>query len=105
MMQLVWTPLAAVDVGGYISIGKLVPVLIILLLWARLLSWADKDAEASHMPREMINLAMLGGLILAFALFVFVPTYAIALVLFVVIFLAEVGTYLGVRNSKVGLKD
>jgi type II secretory ATPase GspE/PulE/Tfp pilus assembly ATPase PilB-like protein len=96
---------AAVDAGPYINVWKILPVLVVLLIWARLLGWADKDTLRAHLPREWMNLAMLIGMILAFALFLTLPTYAIALPVMIFIFLAEVGTYLAVRNSKVGLKD
>jgi type II secretory ATPase GspE/PulE/Tfp pilus assembly ATPase PilB-like protein len=96
---------AAVDAGPYINVWKILPVLAVLVLWARLLAWGDKDTLRAHLPREWINLAMLVGLILGFVLFLALPTYAIALPAMIFIFLAEVGTYLAVRNSKVGLKD
>ena len=35
---------AAVEVGGYVSALKALPVLLVLLLWGRLLTWVDKDA-------------------------------------------------------------
>lgn len=106
MTQLASVFLAAADTGGaYISVGKIIPVIIVLIVWARLLTWADKDEEDAHLPREALNLALLLGMVLAFALFLFMPNYAVALLAFILIFLVEVGVYLGLRNSKVGLKD
>jgi type II secretory ATPase GspE/PulE/Tfp pilus assembly ATPase PilB-like protein len=108
-MQPAPVPLAAmiasIEFGSYISLIKIVPVLLILLLWARLLTWADKDTERAHLSREGINLGMMAGLILAFALFLFMPSYAIALSAFIVIMLIELGAYLAMRNAKIGLKD
>ena len=97
--------LANVEVGSYINLWKILPVLVVLLLWARLLTWADKDTDTAHLPREGLNLGMMFGLILAFALFLFLPSYAVALPAFIFILLIEVGIYLGLRHSKVGLKD
>lgn len=97
--------LAALEAGPYISIGKIIPVLVVLLLWARMLSWADKDAVRALLPREILNLGNMTGLILAFVLFLFLPSYAIALPVLIVVMLIEAGAYLGVRHSKVGLKD
>ncbi len=54
---------AAVEGGGYISIIKIVPPLILLVVWARLLTWADKDAVDAHLPRTPLNIAFLGGLV------------------------------------------
>ena len=47
--------MAAVEVGGYVSILKLIPVLIILLAFARLMTWIDKDADVAHLPRQALN--------------------------------------------------
>ncbi len=96
---------ASVDVGPFISLGKIVPVLIVLVIWGRMLTWADKDTERAHLPREGLNLGMMLGLVLAFALFFFLPSYAVALPVLIVMMLIEVGAYLGLRNSKIGLKD
>ena len=54
--------LLAVAVGGYVSIGKTVPVVLVLLLWARVLTWADKDAVAAHLPRTALNISNLCGM-------------------------------------------
>lgn len=100
------TILAAIEPGGYISIFKAVPVILVLLLWTRLLTWVDKDSPAAHLPREMLNIGFLGGLILAFALFFLLPVgFLIAFPILVVIMLIEAGVYLGLRHRKVGLGD
>lgn len=97
--------IANVEAGPYISLGKIAPVLLILLIWSRLLTWADKDTDRAHLPREGINLGMMLGFVLAFVLFFLLPSFAIAFSVLIVIMLIEVGAYLGLRNSKVGLKD
>src|SRR5688572_20268628 len=102
-MQLAF--LAAVQVGGYVSLVKAVPVLLVLLLWARLLTWADKDAPAAHLPRQSINLGMLGGMIVAFALFFFVPGFLVAFTLLLLVMLGEIGAYLVLRHQRVGVGD
>lgn len=94
-----------VPVGGYVSIWKVVPFLLVLVLWLRLLTWADKDAPAAHLPREMLMFAFSGGLLLAAILFLVVPSYWVAFPLFILFMLGEVGIYLGLRSSKVGLAD
>ena len=96
---------AAVEVGGYISIWKCLVLLVTVLIWARLLTWTDKDAEAAHMPRVQLNLGFLGGLILALLLFFFLPTFVAAYGAFFAIFAVEIIAYLVIRNQKVGLKD
>lgn len=95
----------AIQTGGYISIAKAIPVVIILLIWARLLTWVDKDAPAARLPRDLINIGLLGGMILAYALFFFVPMFIVGLVILLLIMGIEAGIYLALRKQRVGLKD
>lgn len=100
------TFLAAVESGGYVSLFKAVPVLIVLLVWTKLLTWVDKDAPAAHLPREAINIALLAGMIGAFALFLMMPLgFLIAFPLVLLIMGIEAGAYLAVRGRQVGLGD
>ncbi|HZK79869.1 MAG TPA: ATPase, T2SS/T4P/T4SS family [Humisphaera sp.] len=104
--MLAFDPMLAVaQGGGYISTVKVIPVLILLALWARMLTWADKDAPAAHLPRIPFNLANLCGMIIAFALFFFVPTFIVGFLVLLIIFGIEAGVYLGIRHKHVGLKD
>ena len=97
--------LAAMDYGWYVNIWKIVAVLLVVLLWARLLTWMDKDAVDAHLPRLVLNTAFLGGLIGGFILFLAVPGFWVALAIFLVVLVLEIGTYLAMRHAKVGLKD
>lgn len=97
--------LAAVDYGWYINPWKVLPLLLFLGVWARLLTWTDKDAQDAHLPRIALNTANLAGLILAFLLFLILPGFWIALAVFVVVLIAEATVYLVLRNQKVGLGD
>lgn len=103
--MLAFHAILAVQAGGYVSPFKAIPVLILLALWARLLTWADKDAEAAHLPRIPLNLSNLGGMALGFALFFFLPTFVLAFMVLMLVFVAESGVYLGLRQKEVGLKD
>lgn len=97
--------LAAAEVGSYISVWKSLAALAILMIWARLLTWMDKDAENAHLPRVGINAGMFLALILATFLFLILPGFGVALAVLLVLFALSVGAYLGIRNQKVGLKD
>jgi type II secretory ATPase GspE/PulE/Tfp pilus assembly ATPase PilB-like protein len=97
--------LADVDAGGYVSIVKIIPILLLMLIWARLASWADKDAVIAHMPREGINCMNFGVLLAATAAFFFLPNYGVALGVYAGLFVVNVGVYLGFRNKQVGLAD
>lgn len=96
---------AAVEVGGYVSALKVLPVLLVLLIWARLLTWVDKDATAAHLSRDGLNTAFIAGMVLGFALFFFLPRFYIAFPALLVVMLIEVGVYLALRHQKVGLGD
>ena len=97
--------LAAVEMGGYISILKTVPVVLILLLWTRLLTWVDKDAPAAHLPREPINMGLLAGLVLGYAGFFLLPGFILGMLVLLLVMGIEAGAYLALRNQKVGLGD
>jgi type II secretory ATPase GspE/PulE/Tfp pilus assembly ATPase PilB-like protein len=98
--------MAQVDVGSYISIWRTVPPVVLVLIWARLMTWVDKDAEAAVLPRPFINAGMLLAAILGYLVFFFVPMgFALDLSSLIVVLLAGLGTYLAIRAQKVGLKD
>lgn len=105
VVLLAQVPLAQVPAGEYISVWKALPVLVLLLIWARLLTWADKDALYAHLPRQALNAGLFGGLVLGTLLFLFVPNFWIALAVFVFFLAVDVGVYLGLRAKVVGLGD
>ena len=96
---------AAGDAGGYISVLKILPVVVILFVWAKLLAWVDKDAHAAHLPREGLNSGFFALGLLAFVGFFLVPNFFIALGVLLAVLLGCAGVYLTLRNQKVGLKD
>jgi type II secretory ATPase GspE/PulE/Tfp pilus assembly ATPase PilB-like protein len=97
--------LAAIQTGGFINPWKALAIVIVLLIWARLLTWIDKDAKPSRLPRLLLNSCMLGGLILGYVLFFFLPGFGVAFGVLLLFFFLDVGTYLGLRAAKVGLSD
>ncbi|MCS7034595.1 MAG: ATPase, T2SS/T4P/T4SS family [Phycisphaerae bacterium] len=97
--------LAAVEVGSYISLWKALIALLVLLIWARLLTWMDKDADRAHLPRVPLNTGMLLGLVLGVVFFFLLPGFGLALTVLLAMLALEVGIYLALRNQKVGLKD
>ena len=97
--------LAAVETGEYLSGLKALPVVILLLIWVRLLTWVDKDTLNNRLPRVPWNMGLLGGLIVAFILFLALPGYVVALPVFILVMAAEAGAYLLIRKQKIGLQD
>ncbi|HWB53366.1 MAG TPA: ATPase, T2SS/T4P/T4SS family [Tepidisphaeraceae bacterium] len=99
-------PMAQVDVGSYISIWKTIPPVLLLLIWGRLMTWIDKDAEAVVLPRAIINAGMLLVAVVGYVIFFFLPLgFALDLTALIVVLMAGLGTYLAIRAQKVGLKD
>lgn len=97
--------LSAVEVGPYISWWKSALALVVILLWARLLTWIDKDSDRAHLPRAAINSGMIAALILGFFAFLMLPQFGVAFAVLLVFMAVAVGAYLLIRNAKVGLAD
>jgi type II secretory ATPase GspE/PulE/Tfp pilus assembly ATPase PilB-like protein len=107
-VNLVLAAAEPVSGGGYVSIYKIVLALLILLVWARLLAWADEDAPAAHMPRIPFNIGNLLGLIVAYAIFFLIPgafSFWIGLPILLAGIGIEVAVYLNYRKKLVGLYD
>jgi type II secretory ATPase GspE/PulE/Tfp pilus assembly ATPase PilB-like protein len=102
---MAFASVALVDAGPYINAYKVGGCLAVLFVWARLLTWADKDAVRAHLPRELMNVANFGGLVAGFILVLLIPDYTVALCVLIGLMLAEVGTYLGMRYRTIGLED
>ena len=79
MIQSVPALIAAVEFGGYINPFKVLPVVVLLLIFARLITWIDKDADAAHLPREMVNTGVFLAGLAGFVAFFFLPNFWVAL--------------------------
>ncbi len=97
--------LLTIPAGGYINPFKVLGVLIVLLIWTRLLTWVDKDAPAAHLPRQVLNSALIGGLFVGFLCFLLLPGFGFAFTIFLLCFFTDIGVYLGIRAKVVGLRD
>ncbi len=95
----------AVPGGEYVSLWKAIPALLLVLLWARLLTWVDKDTVAAHLPRDPINLGLVGVGAAGALLFLLTPDFPIALLVLFGIIVAGYGGYLVWRKQAVGLGD
>ncbi|MDB5328669.1 MAG: gspE 2 [Phycisphaerales bacterium] len=98
-------PPAVVELGGYINGFKLLPFALISLVWLRLMTWADKDAEDARLPRQTTNLIHLGLWIVGIGLGLVMPLYIAAVAIFIVFFAIDVAIYLSMRKKSVGLAD
>lgn len=97
--------LAQVPVGEYISVWKTIPLVVIFLIWARWMTWMDKDAPAAHLPRIENNIGQICAGILALVLFFWISGFWAALGLMLLVMLIASAVYLFLRQQKVGLGD
>jgi type II secretory ATPase GspE/PulE/Tfp pilus assembly ATPase PilB-like protein len=101
-------PLAALEtvpLGGYINPFKAVAIIVMLLVWVKVLAWMDKDAPTAHLPRENLNAGMMGGLVIGYFLFFFLPGFGLAFGVLSLLLVLDIGVYLGIRQKVVGLAD
>ena len=98
--------LGAVPVpGNYFSFSKIVPALVLFGVLARIMTWTDSDLARLHGPRTLWNSIMLAvGLTGAVVLF-FIPSFIVAVLLFVAVSSAGLGSYVLWRNSLVAEAD
>src|SRR5687768_13504273 len=97
--------LAEVPFGQYLAWYKLLPFVILFLVWIQLLLWVDKDTITARLPREPINAGLWALLVVALVAALLLPMFIVALAVFVVLFGISIGGYLGWRNTVVGLED
>ncbi len=97
--------LAEIAPGGYISPWKALPVVLLLFVWARLLTWIDKDSSKARLHRVGMNVGMFSGLVLGNILFFLLPGFGPAIAALLGCFFVSIGTYLGIRAKVVGLGD
>jgi type II secretory ATPase GspE/PulE/Tfp pilus assembly ATPase PilB-like protein len=98
--------LSTIPTGPYLNGIFLLVLLVLVFLWACWMAWVDKDSLAVNLPRQMLNLLMMAGFIVALFIFLTVPLGTTgAFSAFGGIFVAEIGVYLGLRYQKAGLSD
>jgi len=97
--------LAAIQFGGYVDPWKVGGIVVLLVVWAKLLAWIDKDSVEARLPREIINCGTMGSLALGYLLFFFLPGFAVAFSVLFLLFALDIGAYLFMRSRTIGLKD
>lgn len=97
--------LAAVDAGFFINPWKLIPPVVLLLVWAKLASWVDKDSDVAHLPRVPINMGVMSVALVGFALFFLVPNFLVGTLALFLCVVISIGGYIGVRAQRIGTKD
>ena len=74
---------ASAPVGPYTAWWKVIPLMIVVLLWGRLITWSDKDSQEVLLPRVPLNIGNLLLGILGLFLFFVLPGFPIALLVLI----------------------
>ena len=97
--------LAAIQTGGYVNPWKVGIILLLLIVWAKLLTWIDKDTVGARLPRELVNSIMMAGFIGGYLFFFLLPGFGLAMGVLGGLFAADIGAYLAMRSRTIGLGD
>jgi type II secretory ATPase GspE/PulE/Tfp pilus assembly ATPase PilB-like protein len=97
--------LAAIQMGGYVNPYKVGVILVLLIVWAKLLTWIDKDSIEARLPREMVNSIMMAALVGGYLLFFLLPGFGLAIGVLAGLFAADIAVYLTMRSRTIGLGD
>ncbi|MBX3444373.1 MAG: type II/IV secretion system protein [Planctomyces sp.] len=89
------------SIGGYISLGKLIPVLLIFFGWVHYSYWVAEDSRGLKVRPGFWSSAQLASGILAMLATVTVPTYPAALLGGLLLWAGPLGMYVYERNQRV----
>ena len=96
---------AATDFGPYVAWWKAVPFLVLFFIWARLLTWIDKDLIKVNFNRMGINTGLIAAMLIGVVAFFLLPGFLVAFGVFAFMMAASIGSYVGYRGNKAGLAD
>src|ERR1700722_4752944 len=98
--------LASIPTGPYINGYAVLGMVVVLVIFARLMTWVDKDAPLVHLNRQLMNVIMFAGLAVGVLVFLMAPLgLAVGFTVYIGILVVVLGVYLGLRYQKVGLSD
>ncbi len=92
---------AAGEVGGYISLTKIIFMLVFIAPWLLAMPWVNKDAYRLHLSQTVWSGATLGGGALGVLLWLVVGHYLVGLLLYLALAGGTLLTYVLFRNSRV----
>jgi type II secretory ATPase GspE/PulE/Tfp pilus assembly ATPase PilB-like protein len=87
--------------GFYFSVGKLLLVLLVYLLWVRTCWWVNQDARDLALPAEVWGPAVLAAGVVSLLLVWIIPLFWVSLPLLLLLFAAPVLAYVHTRNDAV----
>jgi type II secretory ATPase GspE/PulE/Tfp pilus assembly ATPase PilB-like protein len=89
--------------GGYVSVAKVIFMLVLVAPWLAVVPWVHKDARRLHGPQMTWIAGVLGAGVLGIIVWLIVSFYAVGLVVYVVLTAATVSAYVVWRDAKVDL--
>lgn len=87
--------------GGYISLGKFIPILLIFVLWVHYSAWVDEDSRGLKVRPPFWNTIQLLCGLLGMVMAVTVPNYAGAFLGGLLLWGGPLGMYVYERNQRV----
>src|SRR5262245_44785276 len=87
--------------GFYFSIVKLAITIVLYVLWIRLVSWVNRDADKANLEQERWNPLLLGGGLLGLFLLWALPIFFLGLLAFVCCVAGAALAYVHTRNQHV----
>jgi len=94
-------PAAAVETGGYISLAKIIVILVLFGGWSYAAPWVNKDALNLKIGQVRWSIAVLGGGALGLLLWLVIPYFFLGLALYLVVAGGSLLTYALFRDSRV----
>jgi type II secretory ATPase GspE/PulE/Tfp pilus assembly ATPase PilB-like protein len=88
--------------GFYISIWKLVLVILLFLLWVKTTDWVGQDTNRTNLNYAVWDLVVFVPFMVAFILLLMLPWFIVGYVLMVLAYAIPIGTYVVLRNKVVG---
>lgn len=91
----------ASEIGNYISMAKLIPVLLLFFAWVHFSNWVHEDSRGLKIRPVFWNTIQLFCGVLAMLVSVTIPSYAGALLGAMVLWGTPLGLYVAERNGRV----
>ena len=93
------------SMGGYVSLVKIVFMLVMIAPWLMTLPWIHRDVARVRGSQPRWTLTVLGGGTLGVLAWVFLPSYFIGMAVYLVLVAAVLGGYVVWRDARVGPGD
>ena len=90
--------------GGYMSLEKIIIMLVLLVPWMFLAPWAQRDARDIKLQTQAVGAMMFAGGAIGMLIWILTPLFYIGLAIYVVLVASTTLGYVFYRNTKVALQ-